>query len=503
MKFRFIITIPVILIILSFESGSFAQDNNRTLNNGIKDIYSFRMKEANAFFSAFINSNPSDPRGYYFLASLHLWKYLGNSNSSDLEQFIELADRSIAKCDKLISEENTLADALYFRGSMYGYKSIAYGKAEKYLEMIWASKNCTSDLNDVLKINPNYFDAYLGLGLFKFALSQVPSSFKWALNMIGFEGDMNQGLAMIRKTAVKGKLAKVEAQFYLAQILTDYYQSYTESTALLKDLTNKYPGNLLFQYSYAVINIKKRDLKPAEKNLKSIVENKDKSFSQIGSFSYFLLGDVNYFRNDYDQAIRNYNSFLASTTSREYSGIASLRIALSYEMTGDSFAAKRYYEKIVKSNWSNEEDLYAKRKSIQYLKRRPSQSELEVLKFQNMLEAGRYSVIIDSLPGIIEKIPSGYVRGTAALVLSDAAFNSGNYKEAFDYALSAVQSNSESESWIVPYGNYYAAKALYQSGNKVRAYEFLEKAEDIREYDFISRLKPLLAHLRNKFSEQS
>ncbi|NUN09858.1 MAG: DUF3808 domain-containing protein [Ignavibacteriaceae bacterium] len=488
------------LILILPISNTYSQDHS-AISNGIRDIYSFRIIEAESFFNSFIKSNPNDPRGYYFLASLYLWKYLGNSKADDFEKFIDLADRSIAKCDKLIAEENTLADALYFRGSMYGYKSIAYNKAEKYLEMIWASKNCTSDLNDALKINPGYYDAYLGLGLFKFALSQVPSTFKWALNMIGFEGDLNQGLNYIRLAATKGKWAKVEAQYYLAQILTDYFQSYKESDALLKELSLKYPGNLLFQYSLAVTNMKKRELKTAEKTLKNIISKKNVNFDQIQSFSYFLLGDINFFRNNAETAIQFYNRFLLSTTSKEYTGIATYRMALCFEFMGDTVVADGYYDKIRKSNWSNEEDLYAFRKSVAFNRSRPSEDELNVIKYQNLLETEQYKVIADSLKDKYESLKDGYVKGIASLTLSDALYNLGKFEESLNYAILATQFNTSEERWIVPFGNYYAAKAIFKLGNKIKSYEFLEKAESAKDYDFINKLRPMLINFRNKFNE--
>lgn len=495
--------LPAFLLILLFifNSVPFYSQDNSSLTIGIRDIYSFKIKEAENYFNSFIKSNPNDPRGYYFLASLNLWKYLGNSREDDFERFIELADKSIAKCDKLISEENTLADALYFRGSMYGYKSIAYNKAEKYLEMIWASKNCTSDLNDALKINPNYYDAYLGLGLFKFALSQVPSTFKWALNMIGFEGDINQGLEYIRITAYKGKWAKVEAQYYLAQILTEYFQSYTESSAILKELSIKYPGNLLFQYSLAVTNMKMRELKTAEKTLKLIVSKKDVNFDQIQSFSYFLLGDINYFRQNLEPAIQFYNRFLLSTTSKEYKGIATFRMAICYEFMNDSVIASGYYDKIRKTNWSNEEDLYAFRKSGRFIRTRPSESELYVIKLQNMLETEKYRAIVDSLKDKIDEFEEGHVKALANLVLSDALYELGRYEESLNHAILATQFNTGDEKWIIPFGNYKAARAIFKLGNKMKSYEFLEKAESFKDYDFINKLRPMLSNFRNKFND--
>ena len=95
---------------------------------------------------------------------------------------------------------------------------MAFGKAENFLDAVWATKKSESYLSEVMEINPKKNDAYLGLGLYNFAVAQIPSSFKWALNLAGISGDKETGVKYIEIAAENGNYAKVEAQYYLSQI---------------------------------------------------------------------------------------------------------------------------------------------------------------------------------------------------------------------------------------------------------------------------------------------
>ena len=488
---KFILTALAIFLL----SNSFLfcqQEIEKQILKGLDACYNFDWNQADQTFKNIIEKYPDDPRGYHFESSIYLWYYLGGNNKDDLDSFEKYSDLTLEKGDALLDKNEKNEMALYFLGANYNYRAIAFGKAGNFLDAAWATKKSETYLNQSLEINPARTDAYLGLGLYNFAIAQIPASFKWALNLVGISGEKDLGVKYLETVAEGGKYAKVEAKYYLAQIDMDFLIDYESSAAILKKLIRKYPGNILFNYSYAVLLMKQRKLTEANKLLVKVIKVGDKQFNQITSFSYFLKGDINFRNNQLDSAKTYYLHFLDQADNNDYAGIASYRLAICYEATGEREEAVKYFEKAQNGNMDLDDDIYAKRKGEMYAKRTLSSLELNLIFDYNMIEAGKYKAAYDSLQSILPQIQSEKIKAEAFLYKSEAAFYMGNYQESIDLANQALGLNSSNEKWVIPFSYYYLARAYKKLGNTEEVKSFAEKADEENNYDYQNKLKNLL-----------
>ncbi len=438
---------------------------------------------------------PDDPRGYHFESSIYLWYYLGGKDKNDLDTFEIFSDKAIDKAAAILEQNEQSEMALYFLGANYCYRAIAFGKAGNFLDAAWATKKSESYLSQLLKINPGRTDAYLGLGLYNFAVAQIPSAFQWALNLVGISGNTDMGVKYIETAAENGNYTRVEAQYYLAQIEMDFLIDYESSAAILKRLVKKYPRNLLFNYSYAVLLMKQRKLGDAEKFLDKVIRAGDTRFSQITSFSYFLKGDVNFRNNRLDSAKTYYLHFLGKAEENDYTGIAAYRLGICYEAEGERNTAVEYFEKARNGNMDLDDDIYAKRKSEIYIKRRLSSIELDLVYISNMIEAGKYKVAYDSVSSVYPDIQLGKLRAEALLYKSDAAFYMGNYQESADLASRVLAQDTSNEGWVIPFSYYNLARANKKLGSLEAMKQNAEKADEENDYDYQNKLRNLLSPL--------
>lgn len=482
---------------------TFAQNGMNTLiSEGLNYSYNFQNSKAQNSFKQIIKKYPSFPHGYHYYSTLYLWKYLSNSQKEDLELFLAYSDSAIAKGKKKLYENEKDAEIQYIIGASYGCRSIALGKSESYLEMIWATRQSESYLEDALENNSELYDAYVGLGLFKFALSRVPSAFKWALSVIGFDPDQDEGLRLLNLTAQKGRFAKVEAKYYLAQIYSEYFQDYDSSEKLLRGLNNEYPENLLFLYSLAVNEMKRRNLNHAEKLLLKINSLHNNLYPQINAFTVFLLGDINFRRNNFKKAESYYKSFIEIAPDYNYTGIANLRRGISLLFEGDDNEAKISFEKARKGNTTLDDDAYAAKKGFLWLKNSPNEIDLTLIRMENNLENKKYKIVFDSLSLLLDSLKNERHIAYARILLSDAAFHLKKYDDALNFAVLSFQHKIHEESWIAPTGYVYSAKALIEKKNFTRAKEFLDDAEKLSDYDYASKIKSMIASLRQKILVQ-
>ena len=465
---------------------------------GLNESYDFKWNEAELVFEKIVTKFPQDPRGYHFLASIYLQYYLSSKENDDYTNFFKYSDLAIEKGNDLIEKEPENKDLLYIIGDDYTFRAIVYSKAEHYLDAAWATKKSESYLKKVIELDSTYYDAYLGLGLYNFAIGQIPSAFKWALSLAGIDGDKSIGITYIRKCAVNGYLSKIDAQYYLSQILAEVLFDYNTAADYLKNLIQRYPDNLIFNYSYASLKIKMHSLDQAQKILEKIVVVDSSKFIQLVSLSNFLLGDIHYKKNEFKSATNYYLTFLSTTPDNDYTGIAAYRLGVSSEISGDTISAKKYFEQAQNGNMDLDDDIYAKRKGEEYISRDLDSNEVEVIKAANKIDAGKFHSAYNALYNLIPIAKDNDLKAEVYLYLSNAAYGMNNYDESLKMGFAAQSIETSEEKWVKPFAVFYIARAYKKMGNIAAYNNFIDEAASYEDYDYQNKLKNLIYSIKLK-----
>jgi predicted negative regulator of RcsB-dependent stress response len=489
----------LIIFILFYTLASSVYPNNeieRNINRGLQHSYHFRWDKAQEVFKDLIEKYPDRPEGYHFLSGVYVWYYLSSKDKNDLKEFTAYSDTAIDKSLEILSKNPDDDEMLYITGTNYSYRAIAFGTAENYLDAAWASKRSESFLSKALEKNPERYDAYLGLGLYNYAVGHIPAAFRWALKLAGISGDRDLGIYYIKIAADKGDYCNVEAKYYYSQIIAEVYNDLTTASAYLSGLVKNYPENILFNYSLASVKIKERELDEAERILRKILKKDDDKFIRLISFSNFLLGDVYFKKNEFDSAAVYYRNFLTYAPDKDYTGIASYRLGLCYEFSGDRETSQYFFENSKSGNMDIDDDIFAKRKGNLFAKRPLTENEIDLIKSANLIDSGNYTAAYDSLVELLDRITDDKLKAETYLYLSEAAFYLGNYQESLSLASAALKNNVSEEKWILPFANYYAARANRELGDEVAVDYFIKQAEDYKDYDYQNKMKNLLNSLR-------
>ena len=465
---------------------------NQAVKRGLEYEYNFNWDKAETVFEGMIKKYPADPRGFHYQAGIYLWYYLSNHDIRSYKNFIEYSDSAIEKARNILDKKPNNILMLFVLGSDYSYRTIAFAKAEKFLDAVWASKKSESYLSRTIQLDSTYYDAYLGLGLYNFGVGQIPSAFRWALSLAGIHGDKETGLKYIKKAAKFGDLSKTEAEYYLSQILTDYYFDYNSASHLLQNLVGLYPRNILFSYSLAALDIKRRKLNDAGDLLEKILKSKDSNFSQIISFSNFLMGDVNFKQNHFKIAESFYHTFIATTRDSDYKGIAYYRLAICSEVSGDRKDAVKYFDLSGNGSMDIEDDIFAKRQGEIYSKRPLAATEIDLIKYSNLIDNGKYKPAADSLSDLLNRVKTDRMKAEVFLNLSEAYFLLGKYHESLSYALTSKALDVPDERWIEPYACFYAARAEAKLGNEDAVKSYIDEAKSFSDYDYQKKLENLI-----------
>lgn len=455
---------------------------------GLDKIYNFDWSNGIEAFNTVINKQPDDPRAYHYKSIIYLWYFLGNLNEAYLDTFNYLSDKALELSEAELKEKVT-PELKYLIGSIYYNRSIAEARNGNYLQALWTSNQMKSNLEEAIKLKPELYDAYLGLGLYNFALSQIPSTLVWAANLVGISADKELGLSYVKKTVQKGKLSKIDAQYYLSQLYSRVIVDQPAAKELLTGLVRRYPKNLLFNFSLAWVEFELNNLNNAEKYSRFVLNSDDNLYPFIVSNSNLVLANVFFARNQYDSAKVYYQNFLKSAVNDDYKGFANFRSGVCSELSGNRKEALKFYGKSSEGNTDIEEDLYAQRKGSELSGRKLSASEIQLIRYANLIKQNKLSEAKDSLKKFIEanKI-SSEAKAEANLYLSEISFKQKRYQESLDYAVACIKTEIESENWIHAYAYYLGALNSFNQKKYIESKLFLDQIDQSANFDFRNSL---------------
>ncbi len=462
---------------------------DRQIQVGLDKMYNFNWEAGFAAFNSVINKHPDDPRGYHYKSVIYLWFYLGNLREDNLDSFYQYSDKAIELTENKI-KENPSAELSYLLGSVYYNKSIAEARNGNFLQALWTSSQMKANLEDALKIKPDFYDAFLGLGLYNFALSQIPSSLEWAANLVGINADKEKGLKLVLKSVQKGKLSRVDAQYYLSQLYSRVIVNHPEAKNILSDLVRRYPQNLLFNFSLAWVEYELLELNNAEKHLRKVLNAKDELYPYILSNSNLLLANIFFDRNQFDSARVYYESFLKNAVNNDFKGFANFRVGLSLELSGKRNDALKFYKLSDTGNTDIEEDLYAERKGNELKDSVLIEPEKRLILISSLYQQNKLNAARDSLTSYL-KSPDikDELKAEAKLFLAKVFYQQKKYKESLNTAVECLKTEIKKENWIHAFAHYIAAWNSYQLKNYTDSKLFLLQIKEISEFDFRSSLE--------------
>jgi hypothetical protein len=496
-RVTFLIKILIVtyhIIITANFPGYSQSDIKSKISSGLETLYNFNFNSSDKTFNSIIKSYPDHPAGYFYKSISRLWFYLDSKNEKFLDEFILLTDSVIEKSETVLQADSSDEFTLFILGSAYANRTFAFTRDESYFDAVLAARKFHSIFNELLVKDSLYYDAYTGKGLFNFAISQAPQTWSWAINLAGMTGDKQVGLDYLETASKKGKLSKIDAQFYLSQIYSEFLLKYSQAKKLLNELNLRYPKNLLFRFALANLQVKTYDLWDASRNYKTVYNSKDTNFIQLKNYAAMALGDIHYSKGEYEQARDYYVTFIKQATDNHFKGMTALKIGLSHLLEGDSLSAILYFDKTNQGNDDLDDDEYARIKGEQYLNHLPSSSELKLVQIRNMIDAGKFKTAIDSLEKFIELPISDSLRAEAILYFSDAYYLSGKFRKSLEYAV-AVFNFDECDLWIKPFACYYAARASRELNNIIDAEFFIGYAGNFKNYFYENKLIDRLSFL--------
>ncbi|MDP4116547.1 MAG: DUF3808 domain-containing protein [Bacteroidota bacterium] len=485
----------LLIFVFSFTIGyPQIKEKKDEIISGLDLIYNFKWTEGNRIFEKIIREQPDEPVGYHFKSVSYLWHYLSNKDLNTYNIFLAYSDSALEKAIKKVDKQET-EENFYLLGACYNYRSVVFAFKGNYLDAAYASKKAETYLSKVISLNKTNYDAYFGLGLYNFAISQIPSGFSWVLKIAGINGSKKTGYEYLKLASEKGTFSKAEAIYFYSQILMNDDFDYSTSANYLSKLIKQYPDNIIFRYAQSVLLIKQKNPKAAKDLLLSIYNTPLDNFKKTVSYTKFLLGDVYFKLNMFDSATVYYSAFLSDLVDADYSGIAAYRCGISYEMLNNRTEAVRYFKLTKNGNRDLEDDAYAFRKGSSFLNNPISAEEKKKIYAENLLECGDLNGAENIFNSLLKMEISPAQKAEIYFYLSEIKWNKKSTDESINLALQVKDLNSGKEEWIKPFALYNAARGYKSKNDFFKVKDIVDEVESYSGYDYEQTLTKMLNKL--------
>jgi Tfp pilus assembly protein PilF len=213
-------------------------------------LYNAQLEKADSLLKIQINQNPENPKYYLMQAHYHFYsRYFtqGLARDSILQLIVASSNKAISLAQEM--EESTMQQ--FVLGSAYGFLSRAFVMQGEYWDGYWAARDCRNNLEDVLDSDPNFADAYIGLGVIEYFTGlRYTGFYDFLVWFIGMSGDQELGLEYFTKAYLKGELFKNEAFFILGAVNRFFENDYGKAEKLYSNFRKKFPNNPFAETQY-------------------------------------------------------------------------------------------------------------------------------------------------------------------------------------------------------------------------------------------------------------
>jgi hypothetical protein len=246
---------------------------NPVIDRGYRQMYDLNFDEAHKTFAQWEREHPADPIGPVSNAAAYLFAEFDRLNILHSEFFVENSmfhrrpkvtpdpvvrqafdqelDKSAGLSDKILLQTPDDPDALFAKiltlGLRADYEALIERRDFDALKVIKSSRATAEKL---LMIQPNYYDAYLAIGVENYLFSLKPAPMRWILQAGGAQTDHDRGVEDLRLTAEKGRYLNPYARLLLAvAALRD--KDVPKARDLLSALAREFPHNRLYAQELA------------------------------------------------------------------------------------------------------------------------------------------------------------------------------------------------------------------------------------------------------------
>ncbi|HUE82233.1 MAG TPA: hypothetical protein VMM84_08965 [Pyrinomonadaceae bacterium] len=353
--------------------------------SGLEALYNLDYEKARQNFKQIAQLYPHHPAGSKLLAASVWIKTLYQSRRLQTSLYNSetfYADGEDKVDPKIVEEFRTLTrdakrltearlkqyprdiEALDFLAATAGLRASFLEAVErKHFAALREGSEAVDRHKDVLKLDPNYVDAELTIGIYEYVIGSLPLPVRILVGITGARGSKKRGLERLERVAKEGRWTRDDAKSALLLLYTREGR-YRDIVPIARELGAKYPRNYIFRLeeAKALISVAEEERK-AKNPVAAAQAEKDalKTFEDLLSdpalrdtigraldLIHFKFGEVLMTAGYADRAAKEF----MTATQAEHADpgmvtMAHLYAARAYDVAGKRNEALAQYQKVL------------------------------------------------------------------------------------------------------------------------------------------------------------
>ena len=298
---------------------------------------------------------------------------------------------------------------------------------------------------------PNFLPAQKSLGIYNLLFGLAPSQYRWALRLFNVEGNADDGLKDLKKSASQPNAQQQESLFLLGLANIYLKDNPIEGTRLINQYINNEADDIAGLAALATVYMRGFQ---NQKGLSTALFARQDASQVPFHYLKMLRGELYLQQLAYDSAIANLEAYLAVCSQTRFVKDLHYKLFLAYYLKGNKEKANTYFYTIPSvGTIGSEGDRYA-----EYFSKRGLIPNKALLRSRLLFDGGYWamanamldSVRLRDLPSITEQTELAYRRARIAQ-------KTGNNQQAIALFQLAISIGADDPS-------YFAAMSSLQLG---------------------------------------
>ena len=243
------------------------------VRQGYERFYNLDYDGALHFFNQVTQQHPQEPMAWNYVLMATVFRELYHQDLLDTtyyahdsflstkrtvevpqatrDQINSLTEKVIGMCDARINANPNDKNAFFARGYARGMHSAFITLVDhSFAAAARQGYQARNDSEAAVKIDPQYADAKMAIGIQQFAVASLPRFVRLMVGIMGVGGSKEKGLDMLRESAAHGVITGIESRTTLSLFLR-HDGRYAEALQVQRGLADQYPHDYLFQLEVA------------------------------------------------------------------------------------------------------------------------------------------------------------------------------------------------------------------------------------------------------------
>ncbi|MBP5617266.1 MAG: tetratricopeptide repeat protein [Elusimicrobiaceae bacterium] len=337
---------------------------------GINGVYSLDFDTAQENIAWVFAHYPDHPFAHFGNAMIAWSRYEYEFETSDDNQrkvFEKILDDSIDGIKRWIKQNPKDSNGYMGIGALYGLRALFNMRNRNWVTSYFAGRKAISNLEKSLKLDPTYYDAYFGLGIYEYFAGTLPTVIKVLAKIVSIKGDPQKGVNFLNLARTKAHFTADSAKLILIEVQNTRNSAFyapEKSLEYIRQLRAKFPKNPLMHYVEIICLYETKNYAQVteQANLFLTLIGQDKFYKDIYiPRAYTALGTVQMAQGNFQEARKLFEESRQKTKGQSPSrwGVWNeLRLGQVYDLLGQREKAVAQYKHVLsfKDKWGFDDE---------------------------------------------------------------------------------------------------------------------------------------------------